>query len=280
MQARRPTFRLAPFVGIVRHHRMRMRGRTILVTGGTSGIGRALAAKLLARGNTVLVTGRSEARLAEVRAASPGVHTFVCDQSDPAAVARLCAEATAAHPELDVLVNNAGVGLKRDLTDPATAPDELAQEIRTNLIGPVQLTAGLLPHLLRRPEAMVVNVTSGLAFTPLPLKPVYCATKAAMHSYTQSLRVQLGSTSVKVVELAPPAVKTEFNRGQEEMNHGPQMSADALADAALQGLEGGREEILPGLARVLRNMARLRPGATLRAAEAERMVAARLAAAG
>ena len=240
---------------------MRITGRTILITGGTSGIGRALAAALLARGNTVLITGRSEARLAEARAA----------------VARLCAEAPAAHPELDVLINNAGIGRKRDLTDPAVPPDDLAREVATNVTGPMQLVAGLLPHLLERREAAVVNVTSGLAFVPLALKPVYSATKAAMHAYTQALRAQLASTAVRVVELAPPAVATEFNKGQEELNKTPQMSAEALTRAALAGLEQGHEEILPGASPMLRLMGRLRPGLVLRADAAARMVAARRA---
>lgn len=251
--------------------RMQLSGKTVLVTGGGSGIGRALAEQLLARGAVVLITGRDEGRLAEARKAMPGVHAYVCDQGDPEAVARFCDEAVRAFPELSVLINNAGVGLKRDLNDASTPPGDLEHEIRVNLTGPILMTARLLPHLKRRPEALIVNVTSGLAFVPLPLKPIYCATKAAMHSFTQSLRVQLKRTPVAVAELAPPATRTAFNAGQEEMNAGPQMEADAVARAALRGLEQGRTEILPGLARVLRLIGRLRPGATLRTAEAERL---------
>lgn len=253
---------------------MELVGRTILITGGTSGIGQALAAEFLARGNTVIVTSRTESRLEEVRNAHPSVATLVCDQSDPAAIRRLGAELVDRFPALDVLINNAGIGLKRNLNDASIPLEELEAEIRTNLSGPIQIVAQLLPQLKRQPSAMIVNVTSGLAFVPLPLKPIYCATKSAMHSYTQSLRVQLKRTRVRVVELAPPAVATEFNKGQEEMNAGPRMDAAAFARAALHGLEQGREEITPGLSRMLRLMGRLRPHLTLRARDAEQMAAA------
>jgi uncharacterized oxidoreductase len=176
---------------------------------------------------------------------------------------------TAAHPDLNVLINNAGIGLKRNLHDTDALLDDLDVEIATNITGPIQLIARFLPHLKRQPSATIVNVTSGLAFVPLPLKPVYCATKAAMHSYTQSLRVQLRRTNVRVVELAPPAVDTDFNKGQEDMNSGPRMDATVFARAAIRGLQQGREEITPGLSRMLRLMGRLRPHATLRSAEAE-----------
>ena len=250
---------------------MKLTGRTILITGGTSGIGRAIAAELLAKGNTVVVTGRTEDRLAAVRAALPGVATFACDQSNPGAIRRLSAEITAAFPGLDMLVNNAGIGLKRNLNDATVALEELEAEIRTNLSGPIQMVAQFLPHLKGRPGAMIVNVTSGLAYVPLPLKPIYCATKAAMHSYTQSLRIQVRRAGVKVVELAPPAVRTAFNNGQEDMNAGPLMDVETFARAAVRGLEREQDEITPGLSRALRLMGRLRPRLTLRSRDAERL---------
>lgn len=253
---------------------MKMTQNTILITGGTSGIGQALAAKFLARGNTVLITGRSEARLAEARLALPGVHTFLCDQSDPAAIARLHGEVAAAFPGLNVLINNAGIGLKLNLNAADRPLADLEVEIRTNLIGPIQLNDLFLPLLKRQPASTIVNVTSGLAFVPLALKPIYCATKAAMHSYTQSLRAQLAASSVRVVELAPPAVATDFNRGQEDMNAGPRMDAGKLAEAAMRGLARGQDEILPGPTPILRLMGRLAPHLTLRRADAGRMGAA------
>jgi uncharacterized oxidoreductase len=126
-------------------------------------------------------------------------------------------------------------------------------------------------HLKRQSQALIVNVTSGLAFVPLPMKPIYCATKAAMHSYTQSLRVQLTHTSVKVIELAPPAIATDFNKGQEDMNVGHRMDAGKLAEAAIKGLVREKEEIFPGPAPILRLIGRLAPRTTLRRADAERM---------
>ncbi len=250
-----------------------MSENTILITGGTSGIGYALAAQLLERGNTVLVTGRTEERLAAVRQSLPGVHTYVCDQRDPAAIGRLCSDATRGFPNLNVLINNAGIGLKLNLNDTGGQLEDLEKEIKTNLTGPIQMVKQFLPQLKRQKSAVIVNVTSGLAFVPMPLKPIYCATKAAMHSYTQSLRVQLKNSSVKVIELAPPATKTDFNKGQEELNFGRSMDVNELARAALRGLEQDREEILPGQSSILRLMGRLFPHMTVRRAEAERMVA-------
>lgn len=248
-----------------------MSQNTILITGGTSGIGYALAAQFLKRGNTVLVTGRTEERLAAARQSLLGVHTYVCDQSDPAAIVRLCSDATKAFPDLNILVNNAGIGLKLSLNDTTGPLDDLDKEIKTNLVGPIQMVKQFLPQLKRQKLAAIVNVTSGLAFVPMPLKPIYCATKAAMPSYTQSLRVQLKNSSVKVVELAPPATKTDFNKGQEDLNSAMLMDVNKLAQASIRSLERDREEILPGMSPLLRLMGRLAPHATLRSAEAERM---------
>lgn len=250
---------------------MKLSGNTILITGGTSGIGHGLAAQLLKRGNTVLITGRTEERLASARLALPGVHTYVCDQSDPESIARLSTEVAGAFPALNVLVNNAGIGLKRNLNDTSGDLGSLSQEIATNITGPIQLIQAFLPLLKQQSTATIVNVTSGLAFVPLPMKPIYCATKAAMHSYTQSLRVQLKRSSVKVVELAPPAVATDFNKGQEDMNIGHRMDTGKLVRIAMRGLEQDREEILAGPVPILRLIGRLNPRATLRTADAEQM---------
>ena len=244
---------------------------TILITGGASGIGYAMAEQFLKQGNTVLVTGRSETKLAAARRSLPGLRTFICDQSDPVAIEGLCSEVMRAFPGINVLINNAGIGLKLDLNDAALPLEELEHEIKTNLIGPIQMVHEFLPHLKRQRSATIVNVTSGLAFVPMPLKPIYCATKAAMHSYTLSLRVQLTNTSVKVVELVPPAIDTDFNKGQEDMNSARLMAPDKFAKAALRGLKQGRDEILPGLSPVIRLIGRLNPHATLRRADAEQM---------
>lgn len=250
---------------------MKMSHNTILITGGTSGIGHALAAEFLKRQNTVLVTGRSEERLAAVRQSLPGVHTYVCDQSDPDAIVRLYAEVERAFPTLNVLINNAGIGLKLNLNDTSVPLGDLPREIETNLVGPVQMVRQFLPLLKRQKNATIVNVTSGLAFVPLAVKPIYSATKAAMHSYTMSLRAQLKRTPVRVVELVPPATDTDFNKGQEDMNAARLMDVNKFTQQAMRGLEQDREEILPGMSPLLRLIGRLNPRATFRRADAERM---------
>ncbi|SEC41998.1 SDR family oxidoreductase [Terriglobus roseus] len=253
---------------------MKMSNNTILITGGTSGIGYALAAQLLERGNTVLVTGRTEEKLAMVRQSLPGVHTYVSDVGDPAAIRRLYSEVTRAFPSVNILINNAGIGLKRNLNDTTVRLEDLDKEIRTNLTGSIQMIQQFLPQLKSQQTAMIVNVSSGLAFVPLAVKPIYCATKAAVHSYTQSLRVQLKNSSVKVIELAPPAVKTNFNKGQEELNSSSAMDVNEFAKASIRGLERDHEEILPGLSRLARLIGRLAPRAVFMKAEAQRMIAA------
>ena len=239
---------------------MKLSGKTILITGGTSGIGLELAKRLLERGNTLIVTGRDTVRLAAVKRSLPGLHTFQSDVSNPEAICTLQAEVLAAFPALDTLINNAGImrnlNLKRnrDLTD-------VTREIEINLNGPVRMIQQFLPHLVSRKEALIVNVTSGLAFIPFPASPVYCAAKAALHSYTQSLRVQLDGSGVAVVELAPPAVETPLLRGEfaEEMKGQKGMSVETLAEKAIAGIEAGRLEIRPGLSNVLKAMSRIAP---------------------
>lgn len=239
---------------------MKMTGKTILITGGTSGIGRELARQLLLRGNEVLVTGRDQARLDDAARDLPGVHMFRSDASDPADIDALHAEATTRFPGLDVLINNAGIMRNIDLGQPRDLTD-ITREIEINLCGPVRMTQRFLPHLKSRKGAMIVNVSSGLAFIPLPISPIYCATKAALHSYTQSLRVQLEGTGVTVVELAPPGVETPLFRGefQEEMKGQKGMDVVDFVNRALAGLEAGRSEIRPGLANILKLMSRIAP---------------------
>ena len=192
-------------------------GRTVLVAGGTSGIGLGLALRLQAAGSTVVVAGRRREELDRV-AREHGLGTAVLDVTDPASVTACAAAVTADHPELDVLVAMAGIMLPEDLLDPAHLATA-ERTVTTNLLGPMRLTAAFLPHLLQRPSAAVVTVSSGLAFVPLPVTPTYSATKAAIHSWTQSLRVQLAGTSVEVLELVPPAVRTSL-MGQDAAGAG------------------------------------------------------------
>lgn len=187
---------------------MQLTGNTILITGGGSGIGRGLAEALHARGNQVVIGGRSQAKLDATAAANPGIETARFDVTDPADVTRMASEVTARFPALNVLINNAGIMQVERVEAGQTETAEAT--ITTNLLGPIRLTAALLPHLLQQPRATVMNVTSGLAFVPLMATPTYCATKAALHSYSISLREQLAGTSVEVIELPPPYVQTEL----------------------------------------------------------------------
>lgn len=216
---------------------MNLSGNTVLLTGGSSGIGLALAERLVRAGNQVIVTGRRDALLAELRAKLPSVITIVSDMGDPRARAALAAEVSERFPALNVLINNAGIQRKLDLK--AREPWEHTQdEIAINLEGPIHLNALLLPHLLEQPRAVIANVSSGLAFVPLSTVPIYSATKAALHSYTLSLRHQLRGTQVEVIEIIPPAVVSNLGG-----SHDFGVPTAEYADSVLAQLAEGRPEV-------------------------------------
>ncbi|HEU0045730.1 SDR family oxidoreductase [Sphingomonas sp.] len=192
---------------------MQPTGHTILVTGGGSGIGRGLAEQFHARGNRVVIAGRRQETLDAVAAAAPGIDTLVLDVADRASIAAAAVSLARTHPDLDVLVNNAGIMREEDMTaDPYDLTDAEAI-VATNLLGTIRLTAALLPQLKRQPSATIVTVSSGLAFVPMAATPTYCATKAAIHSWSQSLREQFRGTPIEVIEVAPPAVATDLMQG-------------------------------------------------------------------
>jgi uncharacterized oxidoreductase len=195
---------------------MNITGNTILITGGGSGIGRALAEALHALGNRIIITGRREAALKETAAAHPGMAFATLDMTDAGAIRAFAAKLTKDHPALNVVINNAGIMTAEDLKAEPFDMDTVEATIATNLLGPIRLTAALLPHLRAQAAATVMTVSSGLAFIPLAATPTYCATKAAIHSWSQSLRHQLAGTSVEVLELAPPAVATDLMPGHAE----------------------------------------------------------------
>lgn len=241
---------------------MNISGNTILITGGTSGIGFEFAAQLLKLGNTVLITGRDQRRLDEAQKKLPGIHTFQSDVSDPHAIPLLFAAVVQKFPQLNILLNNAGIMRKSNLNIKANNLQDLTLEIDTNLSGPVRMVGQFLPHLKSQPSAAIINVSSGLAFVPLPIAPIYCATKAALHSFTQSLRVQLKNSTVKVFELAPPATQTPLlttDFTPDDMKGVSIMDVEKMVSQSIQGLQKDQLEIRPGQANVLKLMSRIAP---------------------
>src|SRR2546428_12833530 len=187
---------------------MKLTSNTILITGGANGIGSELTKHLARLGNAILITGRDQAKMDRPKAAFPKIHPFRSDVSDPKAIAALYEKVTNQFPELNILINNAGIMREINIHDKAGSLEDITREIEINLSGPIRMVKQFLPHLKINSEAAIMNVSSGLAFVPLPISPVYCATKAGLHSFTESLRVQLKNTKVKVFELAPPATQT------------------------------------------------------------------------
>lgn len=208
---------------------MKSSDNTILVTGGGSGIGRELAQRWHDAGNTVIVAGRTRASLDQTAEGRENIHVMTLDASDPADIARFVDELTKAHPSLNVLVNNAGIMKYEDVTAARDLTDA-ENTVETNLLGPIRLIDALVTHLSAQDDAAIVNVTSGLAFVPLPKAATYSATKAALHSYTVSLRKKLEG-KVEVIELAPPGVQTELTPGQSEREE--YMPLDDYAEAVM-----------------------------------------------
>ncbi len=243
---------------------MKLQQKTILITGGASGIGRELAGQLLALGNTVLITGRDQAKLEQAKKDLPQLHIFNSDVAEEGAIKKLAEEVISKFPDLDVLINNAGemrIIVLKELTE------ALTREVEINLNGPIKMIEAFLPHLLKKDDAAIVNVSSGLALIPFPISPIYSATKAGIHAYTRALRIQLKNTRVKVFELLPPASTTSLNKKFNELDgysNTGSMEPDKIAKAAIEGLQKNKMEIYPGTTKILKLMARLSPGIMLK----------------
>ena len=232
---------------------MKLTGNTIVITGGTSGIGRELVQRFLALGNKVVTCGRRKDRLDELKAASPDVAVFVCDVTVESQRKDFAAWVAKEHPAANVLVNNAGVQLVMDFTRPVDLA-RVRTEVETNFIAPVHFTSLFVPLLAKKEGAAIVNISSGLAFSPLAFMPVYCATKAAIHSLSLSLRRQVRDLGIMVYEIAPPGVDSELGseRWQKgQTSHGglpvPEFVAGMLA-----ALEAGLPESAIGQAEGMR----------------------------
>ncbi len=219
---------------------MKMTGNTILITGGGSGIGRALAEAFHALGNKVIISGRRQSSLDDVTAANPGMVSVVLDATKADGIRSFADTLIRKHPDLNVVINNAGIMKNEDIT---AAPDylDIAEEtIATNLLGPIRLTAALLPHFLPKPHAAVLTVSSGLAFVPMVATPTYSATKSAIHAYSMALREQLKNTSVEVIEIAPPYVQTTL-QGEKQATDERAMPLDEFV-AEVMGILTSRPD--------------------------------------
>lgn len=237
---------------------MKLTGRTILITGGSAGIGLAFALKFLELGNTVIVTGRRQTVLNELKAKYPNLYTFQADVADTAQISAITSHVKANFPKLDVLMNNAGIMLHKNLRAPAVDLNGLMTEVNINVGGVIRTTSAFI-DILTANRGTVINVSSALAFVPLPSAPIYCATKAAVHSYTQSLRFQLEETGVEVIELMPPAVKTDLTADMNEGGSVKLITTDELLKTSFADLKAGKLEIRPGQANLLALLRRLAP---------------------
>jgi uncharacterized oxidoreductase len=236
---------------------VKLTGRTILITGGSAGIGLAFALKFLDLGNQVIVTGRRQAVLDEVKARYPKLHTIQSDVADRAQITALAARVKADFPRLDVLMNNAGILVYKNLKAPAADLAGLMTEMNVNVGGVIGMTSAFI-DILTASKGTVINVSSGLAFVPLPAAPIYSATKAAIHSYPQSLRFQLEETGVEVIEIMPPAVKTDMTAELVE-GGASVITTDELVKQSFASLKAGALEIRPGQSKQLALMRRLAP---------------------
>lgn len=195
---------------------MKTTGNTVLITGGGSGIGRALAENFHKLGNQVIISGRRAGALDEVTRANPGMASSLLDIESPNSIQKFAASVASRFPSVNVLINNAGIMRAEKLNADQPSVTDAETIVTTNLLGPIRMTAAMLPFLRRQAQSTIINVSSGLAFVPMAVTPAYCATKAAIHSWTQSLRYQLKDTAIEVKELIPPYVATDLMNGRSD----------------------------------------------------------------
>jgi short-subunit dehydrogenase involved in D-alanine esterification of teichoic acids len=235
---------------------MRTSDNTVLITGGGSGIGFALAQAFVEAGNTVIICGRDEARLARAAQQLPGCHALRCDITSEEDLQRLRAELESRYPALNILINNAGIQYNYRLAEEPDALRRIDEEISTNLTAQVKLTVTLLPLLRKQESAALVNVTSALSVIPKESAPVYCATKAAMRVFTKAIRYQLEGTSVRVFEVVPPLVDTPMTEGRGRRKIPPAR----VAEAVLRGLAANKKEIRVAAVKALFAIHHVMPG--------------------
>jgi len=243
---------------------MKISGNTILITGGATGIGFSLAEAFVKAGNVVIICGRREQKLEEAKAKFPQIHTKVCDVSKEKERQLLYKWVSSNFKNINVLVNNAGIQRMIDFKKGTQDLFNDEDEIEINLRAYIYLSAYFIPLLLKRKEAAIINISSGLAYMPLAVVPVYCATKAAIHSFSISLRHQLKDSSIKVFEIMPPIVDTELDRGAREEREQEYrgIAPFEVAKVTLNALENNEYEVAIGMAQYLRDGARNNPEQT------------------
>lgn len=240
---------------------MKQSNQKVLITGGSSGIGLALAKKFIDNNNTVIITGRNLPKLEKVKAELPHIHIFQSDVTDDAEVRMLADDIEQQFGGIDVLINNAGIMLLLDTGDETNDLAKQFNEIEINFNSPIRLLHYFLPQLKKSKEAAIVNVSSGLAYVPFAQAPIYSATKSALHFWTRSIRLQLKPLNINVLELLPPVVDTPLAHSAdiaEDENLKP-MPPEKLAEAFWKGYINNKEEITPGISSQLKLMSRLAP---------------------
>ncbi|MCB0649050.1 MAG: SDR family NAD(P)-dependent oxidoreductase [Saprospiraceae bacterium] len=243
---------------------MDLKNSTILITGGTSGIGLELVKQLTDLGSTIIVTGRKADALAETKKQFPNVFTFQSDVSKAIDIEQLYLDVTSQFPNLNIIINNAGLMRLIDLQDTSLDLENINVEIATNLTGTIQMVHQFLPHLLKQKSAGIVNVSSGIAFMSYSSAPVYSATKAGVRAYTQALRLQLEGTNVKVFEMIPPGVKTKLQDDWiKQPNDSMMMNADEMVKVAIKGLLADKKELKPFVISIIKLAARIFPNTLL-----------------
>jgi uncharacterized oxidoreductase len=239
---------------------MELKNSTILITGGTSGIGLELVEQLIHHGANIIITGRDISKLEQAKEQFPKIQIFQSDVSEPNDIEQLYTQVTREFPNLNIIINNAGQMRLIDLQDARLDLEDITREINANLSGTIQMVHRFLPHLLTAKSAAIVNVSSAIAFMPYSSAPIYSASKSGVHAYTKTLRLQLEKTNVKVFEVIPPGVNTNLqNDWVLKPNPGQMMDVDKMVSAAIKGLLKDKLEIKPGLTAIVKLISRIAP---------------------
>ena len=240
---------------------MKTKNNTVLITGGSSGIGLELSKAFIEKGNKVIICGRSKENLDAAKSAAPDLITYQCDLSDSKECSHLTKKITENYPDLNILINNAAIVHKASFMVDTQILEKLDAELQTNFVAPIQLINQLIPVLERNKNAEIINITTGLIYAPRAIYPFYNATKAALHSFTQVLRLQMAGRKIKITEVMFPAVNTPWHKGNPPKIA---ISAKEAAYEMIKGLEKGKDEIRVKGAKLIYILSRIAPGFALR----------------